>query len=677
MRFFLSTLLLLIISGCTNNMKKRSNLIDFIPKNSTIVLKARNIESLQNSIDNTELIQQFSNFKTYKNLGHKLENLNVLKTSTPLLICFSKSELDSLDYTIITKYHDSLFITDSLKNYKQEQFLFKKNTILKNTLNKNVFFSTVIDSVFIASTTKNNIEKAYNNFSLNKELQKIYKSTNNQNLSIIINNETKLLNSIFIEDSLKLKTFTNYTALDVELNQNEINLNGITKAIDSTKSFINVFKNTIPQVNETQNVTPSNSDGFLSFTFNDFNELEKNFKLFRNQDSIITSTKLFENINEIGVIYEDSNRAIVLNSSDIIATKDALLAEQNTTETYRDVSIYNFSTPDLFKETFSPLISTNQAKLYCILDHFFVFSEDLDMLQNIISNYQNKTTLNTRDYFKDIHNELSDAASLLMIANSNRLESILKNNLSGNSKLDLSPYKVSALQFIYDSNFAHVNGIIKKTKTKAIEQSVSEEFNTKLDANLLNTPQFVTNHITKQKDIVVQDVNNNLYLISNTGKTQWKKQLNGPILGEVKQIDIYKNGRLQLAFATPNRIYILDRKGKDVSNFPMKFKDNITKPLSVFDYDKNKRYRLLVTQGKNVLMYDAKGEIVTGFTFKTAENNIISQPQHFRIGNKDYIAFKTTETFQKTIEVAALPAAPYFLRIQKNEQESSQLFIKK
>ncbi len=41
------------------------------------------------------------------------------------------------------------------------------------------------------------------------------------------------------------------------------------------------------------------------------------------------------------------------------------------------------------------------------------------------------------------------------------------------------------------------------------------------------------------------------------------------------------------------------------------------------------------------------------------------------------IAFKTTETFQKTIEVAALPAAPYFLRIQKNEQESSQLFIKK
>jgi len=49
----------------------------------------------------------------------------------------------------------------------------------------------------------------------------------------------------------------------------------------------------------------------------------------------------------------------------------------------------------------------------------------------------------------------------------------------------------------------------------------------------------------------------------------------------------------------------------------------------------------LVTQGKQVLMYDTKGKIVKGFTFKAAKNNIISQPQHFRIGTKDYITIKT------------------------------------
>lgn len=641
MRFSLLTLILLITLSCTNSKKTRTSLIDFIPEDSELVIKSRNIESLQNSINNNELIQQFSKSKTYQNLENKFENISLFKSNNPLLICLSKSKTDSLNYTLITKYNDSLFITDSLTNYKQEAFLYKKNNILKHTLNKNSFYSTIINSVFIASSSKESIEKTFENAYRDNQQQKIYKSINNENLSVIINNESKLLKSLFIEDSIKLKTFTNHLALDVELSQNVLYFNGITKASDSTKSLINAFKNTIPQVNQIQNITPSNSDAFMSFTFNDFKVLKNNLALYRAQDSLTSTTNLFEEINEIGVIYEAKNRAIVLNSSDIIATKDALLAEQNIEETYRDIAIYTFSDSTLFSKTFSPLVTTNQAKLYCVLDHFFVFSENIEMLQNIISNYQNKTTLSTRDYFKNIKEELSDAASILMVVNSDSLEKLLGKNLPENYNFDLAPYKTSALQFIYDTNFAHVNGVIKKSKTKAVEQSVSEEFNIKLDADLLNTPQFVINHITKQKDIVVQDVKNNLYLISNTGKIQWKKQVQGAILGDIEQIDIYKNGRLQLAFATKNRVYILDRKGKDVSPFPMKFNDDITQPLSVFDYDKNKRYRLMVTQGKNVLMYDTKGKTVKGFKFKNAKNTIISQPQHFRIGNKDYITIKT------------------------------------
>ena len=149
------------------------------------------------------------------------------------------------------------------------------------------------------------------------------------------------------------------------------------------------------------------------------------------------------------------------------------------------------------------------------------------------------------------------------------------------------------------------------------------------------------NHLNNQKEIVVQDIKNNLYLISNTGKILWKKQLNGPILGLIEQIDLYKNGRLQLVFATPNRIYVIDRNGKDVKPFPANFNDNITQPLSVFDYDKNKNYRLLVTQGKDLLMLDKNRKTVRGFTFKSANSDIITQPKHFKIGKRDYIGFKT------------------------------------
>ena len=185
--------------------------------------------------------------------------------------------------------------------------------------------------------------------------------------------------------------------------------------------------------------------------------------------------------------------------------------------------------------------------------------------------------------------------------------------------------------------------VIGRSKVKAEANSISEEFNIKLDADILTNPQFVTNYTNNQKDIAVQDINNNLYLISNKGEVLWKKKLEGPILGKIEQVDIFKNGRLQFAFATPNRVYIIDRNGKEVNPFPLKFNDVITQPLSVFDYDNKRDYRLLVTQGKNVLMYDLKGKIVKGFDFKSAASSIITQPEHFRMGSRDYIVIKTEE----------------------------------
>jgi hypothetical protein len=170
---------------------------------------------------------------------------------------------------------------------------------------------------------------------------------------------------------------------------------------------------------------------------------------------------------------------------------------------------------------------------------------------------------------------------------------------------------------------------------------LSKIFDVKLSENILSKPIFVKNHITKKMDIIVQDVNNNIYQISGSGKIQWKKKLEQPILGNIQQVDLYKNGRLQLLFNTKNKIYILDRNGKDVAPFPKVFKDPITLPVSVFDYDKNKNYRILVTQNSELLMYDKKGKKVSGFKYSNTKNKIITKPKHLRILNKDYIVFKT------------------------------------
>ncbi|CAH8285387.1 hypothetical protein EV196_10116 [Mariniflexile fucanivorans] len=645
MRLLGFTLLLFVVFSCSNVEKNRTNLIDFVPNNASIIIKTSNLEDLKSSIKNSDFLNKFSKTSAFKNLETKLENLKLLKPNGELLICFSNDGNDSLQYSIITKFTPQLFKRDSIKNYIEESLTYENQTLTKSTFNNNTFYSTIIDSTFFAASSKDVINTVLANSSMNDELTKIYNSTSNdKTFSIIINANSPFIKSFFIEESLKLSTFTNYIAIDVDLKQDYIYINGITKATDSTKILNNVFRNTIPQENQIQNITPFDSDGFMSFTFKNFKTIEGNLKALNKIDSTSVSVPIFDNIIEVGVIYQNENRAIVLNSIDFISTEDALIGEQTIVDNYRGIDIYSLSKPELFVNTFSPLIKNINTDKYCILDNFFVFSNHTDLLQSIIANYQNKTTFGELDTFKKAKEQLSNASSLLLIANSKSLKSVLIENFKDDLDDTFGNYSTSALQFIYDSNFAHLNAIIQKSKTIAIQNSVSEELNIKLASDILTKPQFVTNHLTKEKEIVVQDVKNNLYLISNKGKILWKKQLEGAVLGTIEQIDIYKNGRLQLAFATPNRVYVIDRDGKDVAPFPGKFNDEITQPLSVFDYDKNKDYRLLVTQGKNILMYNKNLQTVGGFNFKSAKDAILSQPKHFRISRKDYIVFKTQNT---------------------------------
>merc|ERR1711991_481190 len=136
------------------------------------------------------------------------------------------------------------------------------------------------------------------------------------------------------------------------------------------------------------------------------------------------------------------------------------------------------------------------------------------------------------------------------------------------------------------------------------------------DAPIAKPPQWIKNHRNKTMDIVIQDQNNVLYLFSNKGALYWKKQLSGPIIGKIEQVDLYKNRRLQMAFRTSDRFLILDRNGNIVEPFNKKIDSDEPNYLSVFDYDLNRNYRFLLVNGKKIQMFDRRGKIVSGFKLK-------------------------------------------------------------
>ncbi|MCO4822171.1 MAG: ribonuclease HII [Flavobacteriaceae bacterium] len=429
--------------------------------------------------------------------------------------------------------------------------------------------------------------------------------------------------------------------LDAAISQNDLALNGIAVLSDTDPELLAVFKNTIPQETRTQFIAPRNSIGFKSFSFDNFEYFHSNLKAFQKQpiDSLVDIHWL-ETINEVGEIYFKSDTIVVLNSIDGFSTKEALYQHQNIASTYREIDILEFNSPNQLHLVFRPLLTAQQFSYYAIIEDHILFAKSEILLKNVISNFQNGATIGNETAYKHTTKVLSDESSLLFINKSNAYKTLITSLFyASTNAANLNDHTYAATQFIQDNDYIHLNTSIRKNVSTAQRNTITEIFNTPLDAEVLMPPQFVSNHRTKQKEVIVQDVNNTLYLISNQGKILWKKRLLGNILGTIQQVDLYKNGRLQLAFATPKRVYILDRNGNEVSPFPLKFNHDITQPLSVFDYDNKRNYRFLVTQGSQLLMYNSKAQLVKGFDYSSNTYPISTTPKHFRIQNKDYIVF--------------------------------------
>ena len=211
-----------------------------------------------------------------------------------------------------------------------------------------------------------------------------------------------------------------------------------------------------------------------------------------------------------------------------------------------------------------------------------------------------------------------------------------------NIRSDIESFKLFQLNF--GNEVGNINGIISTEKKEVKEIENPNLFKVSFSDPIVVGPFIVKNHINQNEEIIVQDINNILYLIDSSGKIAWSKQIDEKILNKIFQVDSYKNGRLQYVFSTDSQLYMLDRKGRDVGKFPLKFNDKITLPISVFDYDKNKNYRICITQGNELFMFDSKGTFVNGFKYKK-QDQIITSPKHFRIQNKDLIVFKTQSKF--------------------------------
>jgi hypothetical protein len=159
-----------------------------------------------------------------------------------------------------------------------------------------------------------------------------------------------------------------------------------------------------------------------------------------------------------------------------------------------------------------------------------------------------------------------------------------------------------------------------------------------LDTVSSSTPQVLINHKTGNKELFASDDRGTIYLISNTGKIQWKKNLGEKVMSNVYQVDFFKNGKLQMLFNTQNYIHLIDRNGNYVTGYPIKLSHAATNGIAVYDYESTKDYRILIAcDDKHVYNYTINGKLTEGFNFPQTEEVVNMKIDFRRINAKDYL----------------------------------------
>lgn len=308
-----------------------------------------------------------------------------------------------------------------------------------------------------------------------------------------------------------------------------------------------------------------------------------------------------------------------------------------------DFSVVEIKIPYLANLIFGDLFP-GFKDTYCVKNDKYIFlTSSMESAKRLISDFERKNLLSEDRYFNEYAENIPESNYLIYSNIASSYESFKAHTspvtqaILAQQESILKKFQAISLSWSNENDELFYQNLYLK-----FNPVFKEESNSIWEYRLENTssmkPALVENHYSKAKEIFVQDDKNIIYLISNTGKLLWKKQLDEKIESKIYQVDIFKNNKLQMVFNTKNHIYVLDRNGDNVGEFPVKLDAPATNQLAVIDYSDSKEYRLMIACENNMLYnYDKKGIKVKGWAYKSIDSPIVAPVQLATVQNKDYL----------------------------------------
>ncbi len=222
---------------------------------------------------------------------------------------------------------------------------------------------------------------------------------------------------------------------------------------------------------------------------------------------------------------------------------------------------------------------------------------------------------------------------------------VLKDDYAENIKNGLGKFNFN----FYNMSIKPYKNNVRYKASLIVDNVVVEGF---YDENIVvevpKGPFSVKNFINGKTNYLEQLENNKLRLLDDKKKGVWTVPFETPLCGTVGQIDYLNNNKLQMIFASGSSLFLMDRLGNIVKNFPIKLKGGeVLLGPTVYDFNDNRNYTLMVLHSDNTLrIYNKNGQPIGGWNVISPQEKILSLPELLVVGDNRYWVVRLSQQTQ-------------------------------